>query len=150
MGVDAPPQEDVPSQAPKPQAIPAPKPAKKAAKTASQPREPSRPQGEAGTEDTRKRPRSPLKKEALAKRVAAEVVEQVRGVLERGESAAEARGASGAEARGAKAERRSGVQTQLQAQALEALIKDLVVKNQPLPTERTNAVNELEAAKGQG
>ena len=33
----------------------------------------------------RKRPRSPLDEETLAKRVAAEVVEQVRGVLEKGE-----------------------------------------------------------------
>ena len=151
VDVDAPP-EVVPTHAPQPQpqALPPPKPAKKAAKPPSQPSEPSHPQAEAGTEDTRKRPRSPLDEGALAKRVAADVVEQVRGVLEKGESAAQGHGGSGADPRGARAERRSGVHTQAHAAALEVVIKDLVAKNQALQTDRTNMVKELGAAKGKG
>ena len=151
VDVDAPP-EDVPTHAPRPepQAVPPPKPAKNAARPPSQPSEPSHPQAEARTEDARKRPRSPLDEEALAKRVAAEVVEQVRGVLEKGESAAEGHGGSGADPRGVRAERRFGVETHAQIAALEAVIKDLVAKDQPLQTDRTNMVKELEAAKGKG
>ena len=72
----------------------------------------------------------------MAKRVAAEVVEQLRGVLEKGESAAEGHGGSGADPRGARAERHSRLQTQAKTAALEAVINDLVAKNKVLQTER--------------
>ena len=144
---------------PQPQAVPPPKPAKKAAKPPRQPSEPSRPKAVAGTEDTRKRPRSPLDEEALAKRVAAEMAEQVRGVLEKAESA-EGHGGSGSgngsgvdlrgDPRGARAKRRSGVQTEAQTVALEAVIKDLVAKNQALQSDRCDMVMEFEVAKGRG
>ena len=91
--------------------------------------------------------------------VAAEVVQQVQGVLETAEGhggscSATASGSgsrSGADPRGdlrgATALRRSGVQTEVQTAALEALIKELVAKNQGLQSDRTNMVKELEAAR---
>ena len=68
-------------------------------------------------------PRSPLDEQALAKRMAQEVVEQVTRVLERQESTAEGRGAEGHDA---GADRRVVVQTH--AQNWEAVVKDLVAK----------------------
>ena len=135
VDVDAP-QDAPPTHAPQPQppAVPPPKPSKKATKPHSQPSEPQvqpEPQAAAGTEDTRKRPRSPLDEEALAKRVAAEVVQQVRGVSE----TAAGHGGSGSgsvDPRGARSQRRSSVQTEVHGGtgALEALLKELVAKNQ--------------------
>ena len=52
--------------------------------------------------------------------------------------------------RGARAQRTSSVQTEVQTAALQALIKELVAKNQALQSDRTDMVKELEAAKGRG
>ena len=42
------------------------------------------------------------------------------------------------------------MQTEVQTAALEALIKELVAKNQALQSDRTDMVKDLEAAKGRG
>ena len=123
--------------------MPPPKLSKKAAKAPGQPSEAqveAEPHAAAGTEDTLKRPRSPLDEDALAKRVAAEVVQQVRGVLKTAEGHGGSGSASGSgDPRGARAQRRSRVEIELQTAALEALQSDT-----------TDVVNGLEAAKGRG
>ena len=138
--------------------MPPPKPSTRAAKPPSQPSEPKvqpEPQAAAGTEDRRKRPRSPLDEEALAKRVAAEVVQHVQGILETaeghgGSGSASGNGSGSGNPRGTRARRGSGVQTEVHTAALEALIKALVTKNQALQSDSTDMVKELEAAKGRG